>query len=266
MSADYLSKWVYTRKNASTGALEEVTFAFSSPFEIAKWDSEETKLRIPSTANPNGDGEFAEDAFLEPRFVSVRGLLVDDSDDMDALRDNFDQLVGAAFGGGRVGKLYKSGDRFLVCRCTGISRDEDDSLAAINWSLGFKASEVPAWQSNSLTTVTLPQAGGLTTATISGVLPTPPRFTFAVSTAGFINVSHTASGLSFALDAKVGTYIVDCAEGTVTKDGSDALADLLGALFELEPGAGQRITITFSSGAALSADATMTYRARWQSG
>ena len=254
MAQDYSSKWV---RGAST-------FSFVAPYELEVWEEEEIHYDIPSAKAKGGDGEYQEDATADPRIVTVTGIL--QGSDATTLRGYWDTLTGALLGK-TEGQLYKSSDRYINGRVIFVKRDPDDGLNNLRWTMGLRCAD-PYYYETTTQSVSL--AVGTTAITGGGTVPALPFFSLVVSsigTAGTFTVTHPGTGQSFVLTpSATGTYLIDCALGTITVGGVDASAQFSGSLMDLGLiVATSSITIAATGSATLTGASTISWRRRYAS-
>jgi phage-related protein len=255
MSADFVSKII---RGGST-------FAFSNPYELEKWGEEEFARNPVVSETPSADGEWAGGSTASARLLTLPGFLI--GDDPGDLRSKFDVLLAALDGeaNGPEILVYKHSDRYIRGRLSFLRRDEDNGLSGLMWTLGLRCSD-PFWYENTASTLAL--SSGANAITPGGTYAALPSFTFVVTTIGTITVVYAATGEGFAITPLVtGSYVVDCAAGTVIKDGTtDVISIFTGSFLEsgLLPSASS-ISLTLSGGAVCSAK-SVAWRKRWHFG
>jgi hypothetical protein len=185
--------------------------------------------------------------------VTLPGILMASS--AQELRDRRD-VLSAALVQGAEGQLFRHSDRFLNCRCQGLSWGQDDGLDSIPWTVRFRTADPLYYEA---ATQTLPLVLGSNAITAGGGYPPTPIFTFVVTHSGTLTVTHAATGQSFVLTlSATGTYVVDCQAGTVIKNGTtDVIDEFSGEFFDqgLAKGAS---TITLTAGASLTINTSGT--------
>jgi hypothetical protein len=246
MPADLLTSWV---PNLGAGT----PFPFTGAYAIAALNDSGIERRIPAIET-GGDGEFASSGLAVARTVTIDGFLAPADSNLDTLRTQL-QALGAALSDRREGRLFGHSDRFMVCRVARLDIDPDDGLPTRKWRATFRASGVPFWQ-DAVENSYVAAAGSITYPAL-GTVPCPVRLEIVVTTtgapAGTINIDHPY-GTATIRPSAVGTYVINGAAGTVTRGGSDAIADFYGVFPKIDPAAGA-LVVTTSSGAAYS-DAT----------
>lgn len=257
MSADFVSKII---RGGST-------FLFDDPHELERWGEEGIDRNVVSAETPGADGEYQGGSTAGARLLTLPGILI--GDDPDDLRDKFDELLGALDGemGGPELTVYKHSDRYIMGRLNFLRRDEDQGLSNLLWTLGLRCAD-PFWYENTADSINFGATGVATAITPGGTYPALPTITFVVTNPGTITVSYAGTGESFVITPTAnGTYVIDCAAGTVIKDGTtDVISIFSGSFLEggLLPPA-STIMHTLSGGATVSTK-TVGWRKRYHFG
>lgn len=258
MSVDFAFKIVVL----ATGA----ELAFVEPYTIAEFEGDSLDFDIPSAEAPRGDGgDFMADSTAGMRIVSYGGTLL--ADDHDQLRGYLDALSAAHPEGGMV-KFYRHSDRYLLGRVSRPPQGQPEEVPALDWRASLRC--FPWYYSEAASTQALPQAGGTVAVAVGGNLPALPTLTVVVSSPGTVTLTVAGMDLPLTLAADVvGTYVLDADAGTAVRTGFGDVLDKVGGefprLFSNGSGATLGVTLSFGDGAALSADATLSWRPRWRS-
>jgi phage-related protein len=257
MSADFISKII---RGGST-------FNFSDPYDLEKWGEEEFVRNPQAAETPGSDGEWQGGSTASARLLTLPGILI--GSDYSDLRTKFDTLLAALDGemNGPELTVYKHSDRYIKGRLAYLRRDEDNGLDYLLWTLGLRCAD-PFWYDNTADSFTFGATTVATAITPGGTYPTLPTITFVVSNPGTITVVYAATGEGFAITPLAnGSYVIDCAAGTVIKDGTtDVISIFTGSFLEsgLLPSA-STITMTLSGGATVSSK-TASWRKRYHFG
>ncbi len=239
------------------------TFNLSGDYTPEEWGEDEATNKIPSVELEGAEGEYQGDAYLGVRLVTVPfRLMAESPDGPDELRSAIDALVKALMPGPAEGpgKLYKHSDRYIEGRVAFIRREKDIGLNDAGLIIGLRCAD-PFWYAS--TTDTLALSAGANAITAGGGYPALPVFTFVCTVIGTITITHAGTGQSFILTlSATGTYVVDCAAGTVTKDGTTDAISMFSGEFLDEGLVVAASTITLGGTATLS-DADVDWRKRW---
>lgn len=236
---------------------------FTDPYGIEEWGEDKFSYRIPTAETP-GDGEASADGSLEPRIVSVAGLLT--GIDADEFAARWDTLTKALSNGGQ-GRLYKSTERFLVCRVVSVPRPADDGIENTRWEAVFRASD-PLYYDSTVTNQSLATSGS-TSFTVGGTYFAIPSVVLNVSAApanSSITVTVGVGGIDTVFILRptgTGVHTIDSNAGTVLRVTTDRIADFSGSFLDAGIGTGSvTFTLALSGGATLSS-ASVQYRKRY---
>jgi phage-related protein len=249
MSTDFAAKWAY---KTADGA--DALYAFGWVVTVESVDDGEASAAIPSLAL-GIDGDADAPGTLEARTITIRGKI--DADTPDDTRDAIDGLT-LAFRTGRYGQFFKHSDRYCVAQVKALSVGTDDGLPLREWSALLRCADPLTYASSLQPSVAL--VAGANAIVPGGGYWTAPTITFTVTTPGDITVA--ASGRSFTLSpAAAGTFVVDCAAGTVMQGATSRIDRFSGQFLRLAP-EGSSVVVTLSGGAAVSA-ISLQWRRCW---
>jgi hypothetical protein len=240
MATDYAAKWV----RGGT------PFSFASPYEIARVEADKAEYSIPTATAALTDGEYQNNAYLTGRVIQFGGFLIGSSS--QDLRDKWDTLS-AAIAGRAEGKFYKHSDRYVSGRVVNLSREEDEGLNYLRWSVAIRCSD-PYYYDDTTNLQIL--SSGANAVTVGGGYPAAPALTFAVSSAGtpgsYFQVTADSGQYFRVAPATIGTAVVDCRQGLVYRyyTGTptvsyDATNDFSGSFLEQGlPASGASLTLS----------------------
>lgn len=231
--------------------------------DVEEWrDQLEVGARVVTPAR--GDRSAAIDAYLQPRVVSLSGMIMNSTwSTRDQLRDAVSAFAYAHGPGHKA--LYRDTDRYVTAQVRSLTLGEDVGLLACPWRCEFLAAD-PYWYSSteSSDTWASPLSGTTRSVTTAGLATSPPKLTVTVGAAGgTLNLTMVNAGKSWNFQGTVSAgdvIIIDHSAETVTRAGSSVMSLWSGTFWTLAPGA-NTLEITYSGPSI--ASVVTAWRDRW---
>lgn len=172
------------------------------------------------------------------RRFTLEGIIV--SDTATNLRTAWDAFL-AAHGPGAVAYFYPHSDRYRIAQVESITKAEftgGRQTTQIDFAVNFVAGDPLTYSTTTTTTSSLASGG---TVTNGGGAPTWPTFTMVVSSigsSGYINITNSTTGHMIQIvPSATGTYTINMYAQTVTRGGTDAIANMNSEFWSLAAGA-----------------------------